>query len=253
MVIMDMRGERGTMAFNKKNKKTSEAKLLLSENSSFLMKEDYKTLRTNIAFSFPDDEPKIIAVTSSGRSEGKSTNSINLAVSFSELGKKVLLLDCDLRLPTVAAKLKINKKVGQEGLTDLLIGKATATDVLYHDEKRGIFVIGAGTIPPDPTKLLQSERMANLLTSLKKAFDYIILDCPPVTEVIDAALMSQYVDGYVLIVRHGESYHRRINEMLNQLLRVNAKILGFVYVNLPAEDRKYYKKGGGNYYQSSGK
>lgn len=249
MVITDMRRKGKMMTFNKKNKILEEEKMLLSDTSPFLMKEDYKTLRTNIAFSFPDDSSKIIAVTSSGRNEGKSTNSINLAISFSELGKKALLVECDLRLPTVVSKLKINKRAGHDGLTDFLVGKASVNDIIFYDNKKGIYVISAGTIPPDPTKLLQSDRMVALLKTLRKAFDYIILDFPPITDVIDAALLSTYVDGYVLVVKHGESDHRSIVNMLRQLSQANAKILGFAYVNLPAEDRKYYKKGSGNYYQ----
>lgn len=236
------------MAFNNKPQIIDESKLLLSEKSPFLVKEDYKVLRTNVEFSFADVGPKVIAVTSSARSEGKSTNSINLALSFAELSNKVLLMDCDLRLPTVASKLKLAQGKHIEGLTDVLVWNLDINSVVrkYQDSK--LNVVPAGTTSPDPTKLLQSEKMRSIIESLKESYDYIILDCPPVTEVIDAALLAPLVDGYLLVVKHGESDHRNIVEMLTQLDQVKAKILGFAYVNAPVEEKKYYKKGSGRYY-----
>ena len=222
-------------------------KLLLREDSSFLMKEDYKALRTNISFSFPERGPKCIAVTSAMRSEGKSTNAINLAISFAELGKKVLLIDCDLRLPIIGARLGVDTKLG---LSDLLVGECSGGEVIKYSEEWGIFVICSGTIPADPTRLLSSPNMGEVIEVLKSTFDYIIMDCPPTNMVIDAAILAPYVDGYLLVVKHGETEYRDISEMLEQLKRADANILGFVYANAPTDSNKRYsRKYGGRYYQ----
>lgn len=228
------------MPFDSKKDKEREQRLILSENSPFLMKEDYKTLCTNIAFSFTDSEPKVIAITSSARSEGKSINSINLALSFSELGKKVVLVDCDLRLPTIAAKLGIPRKSAIPGLSNIIVGQS---EFASSAKKYGnIVVLPAGTLPPDPIKLLSSERMKLIVSALKQSFDYVILDCPPVTEVIDAAVLSPIVDGYLMVVKHDASDMRQIDKMIDQLCRTNAKILGFIYVNAPTESKQHYKR-----------
>lgn len=222
-------------------------KFLLKENSPFLMQEDYKTLRTNVLFSFPDGSAKVIVITSANRGEGKSTNAVNLAVSYAQLGKNVLLVDCDLRLPTIAAKLHVAGGSEMPGLSNLLVENLPLGDVIRH-HYTGIYVLCAGTLPPDPTRLLQSARMEALLSALKSQFDCIILDCPPVNTVVDAALLAPSADGYLLVVRHGSTEFRDAAEMLDQLRRVNARILGFVYTNAPPEDhKKYYKHGYGDY------
>ncbi len=212
--------------------------MLLTEDSPFLMTEDYKALRTNVSFSFPSQGAKCIAVTSAQQHEGKSTNALNLAISYAQLGKKVLLIDCDLRLPTIAAKLKIKT---QSGLSNLLVGDSPVSEAVKYSAKRGIYVMSAGWLPPDPTKLLASQNMGAVINALKKTFDYIILDCPPVNVVIDAAILAPYVDGYLLVVRHSQTEHREIAKMLDQLNRANANILGFVYTNAPYVSRKYYQ------------
>lgn len=234
-----------TKAMNKALEKSR--KLLLREDSPFLMKEDYKALRTNVSFSFPERGPKCIAITSAMRNEGKSTNAINLAISFAELGKKVLLVDCDLRLPMVGARLGVDTKLG---LSDLLVGECNGGDVVRYSEEWGIYVICSGTIPADPTRLLSSKNMGEAIAALKSTFDYIIMDCPPTNMVIDAAILAPYVDGYLLVVKHGETEYRDISEMLEQLKRADANILGFVYANAPTQAHKRYsRKYGGQYYQ----
>lgn len=229
--------------FAKKKKKTIESSenFVLNEKSSFLSKEDYKTLRTNIEFLFSESKARVIAVTSSNRSEGKSTNSINLAISYAELGRKVLLVDCDLRLPTVAAKLQIQPSK-KKGLSNILVENLSYKDAIHKQTDSGIHIITAGTIPPDPTRLLQSERMSTLLESLRQEYDYIILDCPPVNAVVDALLLAPIIDGYVLIVRHEETEHKDMTEMLAKLKHVSANVLGFVYAGAPTGGNKYYKK-----------
>lgn len=218
---------------------TSAQQLLLSKDSSFLMQEDYKTLRTNIAFSFPEKGCKCIAVSSASQGEGKSTNAINLTISFAELGRRVLIVDCDLRLPTVEMKLKMKS---DKGLSDLLVGDCMLDDAVNYNEEHGIYVLGPGTLPADPTRLIYSKSMGNVIAALRQHFDYIIFDCPPINVVVDAALLAEHVDGYLLVVQHGVTEHKAISRMLQQLEQVNANILGFVYANAPTTDHKYYYK-----------
>lgn len=235
------------MKLLEKRKKTVRVgeEYILNEKSSFLIKEDYKALRSNIDFLFSDTASNVIAITSSARSEGKSTNSINLALSYAELGKKVLLIDCDLRLPTVASKLKIQSSK-KKGLSNILAEGVSISEAVHVMENNGPHVITAGTIPPDPTRLLQSERMRALLVELRENYDYIILDCPPVNAVIDALLLVTIVDGYILVMRHEQTDHRDVVSMLGKLRHAKANVLGVIYTDVPAEGNKYYRN---KYYQ----
>ncbi len=235
----------------KKKINLENADFILNADSPFLMQEDYKALRTNISFSFPQDGCHVIAVASSNKGEGKSTHSINLAISYAQLGKRVLIIDCDMRLPTVASKLNLQNS-GNEGLSDVLVGNAEINHTIRKLKTSGVYVLPAGTLPPDPTRLLQSEKMKKLIKALRGAFDYVIIDCPPVLQVIDACLLSESVDGYLLVVRRGAADQKSIATTLNQLKMANAKVLGFVYTNAAHEDKKYYKKYGYGGYSSYG-
>lgn len=236
--------------FRKKEIKRNffDRKMLLNDNSAFLVQEAYKALRTNIIFSLPGKSSRCIAVTSSNRSEGKSTNTINIAISFGQIGKRVLLIDCDMRLPTIATKLSIK---GSPGLSNILVGDCAVKDGIMRHGDFNIDVLPSGTIPPDPTGLLESETFSVLLKELRKIYDYIFIDLPPVTAVTDAAILSRHVDGYLLVVKNESSEYRGVSNMLNQLRLVGGKILGFVYVGAQVSDRKrnykyiQYKKNDG--------
>lgn len=220
-------------------------KMLLSDKSAFSVKETYKTLRTNVMFSLPGKGSKCIGVVSPDRGDGKSSVAINLAISFSQIGKKSIIVDCDLRLPTIASKLQIDPK---PGLSNFLSGNQESDQPLIRrSSEYGIDIMTAGDIPPDPTALLGSNQMTEFIMLLKKYYDYIILDFPPATIVSDAALLSEIVDGYLLVIRHNESEYSKINETLRQMQFADANILGFVY-NGKEEHKKYYKHGKYNKY-----
>lgn len=220
-------------------------KMLLSDKSAFSVKETYKTLRTNVMFSLPGKDSKCIGVVSPDRGDGKSSVAINLAISFSQIGKKSIIVDCDLRLPTIASKLQIDPK---PGLSNFLSGNQESDQPLIRrSSEYGIDIMTAGDIPPDPTALLGSNQMTEFIMLLKKYYDYIILDFPPATIVSDAALLSEIVDGYLLVIRHNESEYSKINETLRQMQFADANILGFVY-NGKEEHKKYYKHGKYNKY-----
>lgn len=216
-----------------------DGELLLRKKSPFIAREAYKTLRTNIIFSLPGAGCKCIAITSSERSEGKSTNSINLAISFGEIGKKILLIDADMRLPTVASKLKLKS---QPGLSNLLIEDTSLEDAVQHLESWGLDILPAGNIPPDPTGLLESAQMERLLEQLRAHYDYIVMDLPPVNTVTDALILSKCVDGFLLVIKHNVTVYRAVDEMISRFRLVNGKILGFLYTNAAMEHKRYYKK-----------
>lgn len=216
----------------------SETKLILSDKSPWPVQEAYKALRTNITFSLPGTGCKVIAVTSAQAHDGKSTICINTAISFSQLNKKVLLIECDLRLPTVGTKLEIRSV---PGLSDTLIGSAQISEALRRNVRNGLDVLPAGNIPPDPTWLLQSNQMKVLIQQFRKLYDYILIDLPPVTTVADASIMSHYADGFLVAVRHQITEMPALEDALSQLHLAEAKVLGFVYNDVTSEGGHYYK------------
>ena len=188
------------------------------------------------------------------RMEGKSVSAANLAFSLSQLGKRVVLIDCDMRRPTVAEKLNLKKA---PGLSDFLTGQ-TKTDQLFQPcgikgDENAFYVITAGHNPPNPIELLSSARMAKMLNGLRKMFEYIILDLPPVGEVSDALAVARETDGVLLVVRQDRCNHVVLNDTVRQFEYVDAKILGVVYNGIKEGHGKYgYNKYGygKKYYKS---
>lgn len=228
---------------NSVNTTFNSESMLLSKKSPFSVQEAYKTLRTNVSFSLPGSDCKCIGVVSAKRSEGKSSIAINLAISFAQLNKRVVVIDSDMRLPTLAAKLRI---ATGKGLSNYLTGNCAEIPV-QHLEGRNLDIITSGNIPPDSTTLLESDVMDQMIAELKQEYDYIIIDLPPVTVVSDAVILSRLIDGYLVVARHNWSELPKIDETIRQLQFADAKILGFVY-NGKSVESKYYKKRG--YYSS---
>lgn len=190
-----------------------EAKQVLGPNMHFAAAEAYKLLRTNLSFSYTEDSGcKIIGITSSMKGEGKSTTSVNLAYTMAQVGKKILLIEADLRLPTLAKRLPVK---AQPGLTNLLVGQCTGNDVL---QKSGLiptlWVVTAGNVPPNPAELLGSKPMEETIKRLSEFFDMIIVDLPPVTAVTDAAIVSKLVDGIVMVVRQNVCDRASLDESI---------------------------------------
>ena len=220
-------------------------KMLLTSDSSFTMQESFKTLRTNVSFSLPGKKNRCIGVVSANRGEGKSTVSVNLAISLAQIDKKVVIVDCDMRIPTVAAKLGMENR---PGLSDYLADEDGYRNLpVIHNDDFNIDVIPAGTIPPDPTKLIESPQMSELLEALKLVYDYIVVDFPPVTVVSDSAILSSVIDGYLIVTLHGSTEISQMDETIRQLNFAKANVLGFVYNCKPAS-RKSYKKNSKYYY-----
>ena len=234
----------------KKRKKSNEnntfdsQKMLLSDTTPFSVQEAYKTLRTNVTFSLPGSGCKCIGVTSAHRGDGKSSISANLAISLAQINKRVVLIDCDLRLPTIAQKFRVRSI---PGLSNWLSGDIEEIPLTHLDDKN-IDILPAGNLPPDSTTLISSQEFLRLIERLKESYDYIIFDFPPITIVSDAALLSNVIDGYLVVVRHEKSEYQMINETIRQMQFADAKIIGFAYNGLNVS-KKYYKKG--SYYKKS--
>ncbi|MDD6188464.1 MAG: CpsD/CapB family tyrosine-protein kinase [Clostridiales bacterium] len=231
-----------------------ERRSILSDKSDFFIREAYKTLRTNVTFSLAEEDGcKVIIVTSSLQSEGKSTTALNLAISFAEADKRVLLIDCDLRRPKLGRLLELNSP---EGLSDLLLDPGLLDKGVVKNYG-GISVILAGAIPPNPSELLGSVRMEKLLDRMKEKYDYIILDTPPVNMVTDAVVLAPRSSGVLFVVRANQSERGSVVHAVSQLEYARAKLLGFVLNGVDMEksaygygknrNKKYGKYGGYRY------
>ncbi len=237
---------------------SSHYKIVDHEALSFTAKEQYKLLRTNLLFTLPDGETShVIGVTSASRAEGKSTTSINLAYSLAEAGKSVLLMDGDLRLPSIAKHLDMKSGAG---LSEMLINFTPDNIPLTPVEKYKKFsIMFAGSLPPNPSELLSSKRMARLLEYLRTQYEYIIIDLPPVNIVSDALAVSKMISGLILVVREDTTGRKDINACVRQINLSGTKILGCV-LNASKRNRtsygrykykknyKYYKYGYGYEY-----
>ena len=228
-------------------RKVAEKEPIISKEVPFAVEEAYKSLRTNLIFSLPEENCKVIEVTSSLQKEGKSITSINLAISLSKNGSKVVLVDCDLRLPTVARKLRIEQK---PGLTNLLFGMNKMHEVINHHVS-GIDIIPAGDLPPNPSEVLGSQNMKTAIDHLAQHYDDVILDTPPVGVVSDAVILSRYASGVMLVVRTGKTTLENVKDAVDTLKLANANILGFVMTDAD-EKKQYYDKYGYSYKQKKG-
>lgn len=218
---------------------------IVIKDSDSTVAEAYKTLRSNILFSSLDKKIQTIVVTSSGPSEGKTTTSTNLAIVMAQAGNKTILIDCDLRKPTIHKMFEISNQVG---LSNLLIGETKLNDVILKTTEENLHIIPLGVRPPNPSELLGSEKMKNFIHSLKETYDYIILDTPPVILVTDALIVSQYADGCLLVVSAGETHKDAVMKSKRLIENVNGNIMGIVLNKLDIENNRYY--GYYNYYYS---
>ena len=228
---------------NQKEAKKNAAELaknryILCEDTPFQAKEAYKALRTNVMFSLPGQGCKCVGVSSAVPSEGKSTTAINLAISLAQIGKRVLLVDADMRIPSVAGRLKIK---GTPGLSDFLVGEAKIDDAVRSVEEYQVHALPAGKIPPDPTGLLEAKQLEHLFAAVRKIYDFVIVDLPPVNSVPDAVILARYIDGYLLTVREKVTKHKHVAETLKQLKLANANMIGFVATR-GIQSRDHYNK-----------
>lgn len=230
---------------NKKNKRHdffsfSDTQKTLHKNLKFTATEQYKLLRTNLSFTLPEtDGCKIIGVTSSMRGEGKSTTAVNLSYVLAESGKKVLLIDGDLRIPSIAKKMGIESS---PGLTDLLRGESTMDlAALKSPQLPNWYIMPSGALPPNPSELLGSKRMEAALKGLASHFDFIVVDLPPVNIVSDALAISKYIHGLIVVIREEYTEKRELETCIRQLRLSNVNVLGCV-MNETKNGKGYYSK-----------
>ena len=221
----------------------SDSTKMLHKNLKFTATEQYKIIRANLDFTLPADEKcPVIGVTSSMRGEGKSVTAINLSYVLAERGSSVLLIDGDLRIPSIAKKLNIESS---PGLTDLLKGKGAQMSDFRSDILRNWYILPSGAIPPNPSELLGSKKMSTVLNKFKEMFDYIIIDLPPVNIVSDAVSVSRLITGMVVIIREEYTEKKELDDCFRQLQLSNVNVLGCVINEAKTEIGSYdkYKKG----------
>ena len=207
-------------------------------------KEVYRTLRTNLEFT--GVENRVIAVTSCGPDEGKSTVSYNLGRTLASAGKTTLHIDADMRKSILANRHQIQGI--EKGLSHYLSGQADMTEVVYSTNKKNFFMLPCGLFPVNPTELLGNGRLDKLLECLKKTFDYIIIDTPPLGSVIDAAVVAKRCDGSVLVLESDRTPKTMAKSVKEQLQAANPNIVGVVLNKVDTRKGSYYGKKYGSYY-----
>ena len=209
---------------------------IVQKNPKSIAAEAYRSLKTNIQYSSFDKEYKTIVITSSNPGEGKSTTSGNLALTLAEGESRVLLVDCDMRKPSMHKNFRVTNTYG---IADILLQRKKVMDVA-HMYNKNLSIITAGKVPPNPAEMLGSKAMSAFLEEMKEHFDYIILDTPPVQVVADAQILSTKVDGKIIVVRAGVTKKEDVNDTVNTLKKVNANIIGTVLHAVDNSKNKYY-------------
>ena len=214
--------------YDKKNQgATKPVNLITLLNPNSPISEQYRTVRTNLQFAVAGDQPlRSMTVVSSGPGEGKSTSAANLAVVFAQAGRKVLLVDADMRKATVHKTFGLSNEMG---LSNLVSGQQAASSVIRATDVNNLSIITSGPTPPNPAELLNSRRMNVLMEELYQTFDLIIFDLPPVMTVADGLIMASKTDGTVLVIREGVTRKDSVLEAKNRLLQAKARILGVIY------------------------
>lgn len=223
--------------------------LIMKNDPKSGIAEQYRTVRTNLQFSFLDPNYKVLAIMSALPSEGKSTVSANLAVSFAEDNKKVLLIDVDLRRPTVHRTFKVSNRYGISNVISSSSNTVNISEMIDNTEIDNLDVLTSGPIPPNPAELLGSERLSQLLDFLKEKYDLIILDAPPIDTVTDGQIVASHADGVALVIPQGIATKDAVERAVRLLKRVNANILGAIMNRFNSQDAGgYYGDYYGRYY-----
>lgn len=244
MNLFDLLGGRKRFA-----KKFVPRAAILKPDSGFTLQEAYKATRTNVMFAFAgqdEDVAKVIAVTSAEPGAGKSTNTINLAITFAKTGCRVLLIDADLRCATVHQYLEVKNK---RGLSNVLGGFITFEEAVAHSDEYNLDYLTAGSVPPNPSELLASPKMKQMLDNLKESYDYIFIDTPPIGVVTDAVILAKIATGTILVARKGYTTYEALRRTLRSVEMVGVRPIG-VILNASNESVHYGGLGGYNYYHS---
>ena len=205
--------------------------------------EYYNAIRTNIQFS--GTQMKVIAVSSVEAGEGKSTTSVNLAISFASGGLRTLLIDADTRNSVLSGTFKSNEPY--KGLSNFLSGNADLNETICQTDISGLDVIASGPVPPNPTSLLQNDNFRHLMEVARSRYDYVIIDTPPMANLIDGAIVARQCDGAVMVIESGSISYRLEQRVKGQLEKSGCRILGVVLNKVSMERNGYYSKYYGKY------
>ena len=229
-----------TSAASERENESSKDLVTLSEPDG-VAAEAYRTLRTNLFYALVDDPPRVIAVTSPGPGEGKSVTCANLGVVLAQAGKDTLILDCDLRKPSMH---KVFGLRSLRGMVDVLMDGRPLPEV-WHEPVANLKVLPVGIVPPNPSELLESRRFSELLGRMRQEFDYVLIDAPPVGLVSDPLILATQADGTLLLVNAQKTRKATVRRSMRSLEAVEANVLGTVLNNVNAS-----RGGGYAQYQS---
>lgn len=226
------------MKMAKRQKSIQERRRLIAKlEPKSPITEQYRTIRTNIQFASVDKEIKSITVTSTGPAEGKSTTIANLAVVFAQQGKKVLLIDADMRKPTVHYTLQLPNTIG---LTNILTKQVSLKDAVRETDVEGLFAVTSGPIPPNPAELLGSASMEQLIAEITDLFDLVLFDTPPLLVVTDAQILADKTDGTILVISSGKTDREQAMKAKSMLNSTKGKLLGAVLNNKKQDKNTHY-------------
>lgn len=226
------------MKMAKRQKSIQERRRLIAKlEPKSPITEQYRTIRTNIQFASVDKEIKSITVTSTGPGEGKSTTIANLAVVFAQQGKKVLLIDADMRKPTVHYTLQLPNTIG---LTNILTKQVSLKDAVRETDVEGLFAVTSGPIPPNPAELLGSASMEQLIAEITDLFDLVLFDTPPLLVVTDAQILADKTDGTILVISSGKTDREQAMKAKSMLNSTKGKLLGAVLNNKKQDKNTHY-------------
>lgn len=215
---------------------TTDPKKLLKNSSAFSVKEAYNAIRTNLLFTQHGEKCPIFVVTSPTANNGKTINSANLAISFAQMGKKTLIIDADMRNPSLNKLFGLHSK---NGLSEILAGLTDNISVSKTDVDN-LSVLTAGKIPPNPTELLASDRMDKLLGFVREHYDCVFIDTPPINIVTDATVFAQKTTGYIVIVKTDTTKVPEVKTAVQTLESIGSSILGFILNDANSDKKKYY-------------
>lgn len=196
--------------------------------------EAFRVLRTNLQFVEVDSTAKVFVITSALPEEGKTSTSVNLAITLAQAGHRTLLVEADLRRPKAAATLGVDSAVG---VTTILLGRVAVEDAIQRHADSELDVLASGTIPPNPAELLQSNAMHDLVKQLRADYDMVVIDAPPLLPVTDAALLARQADGALLVARHGKTTRDQLSQAVERLHQVDAEPVGVVLNMTPGRNR----------------
>ncbi|GAB3805712.1 CpsD/CapB family tyrosine-protein kinase [Virgibacillus kimchii] len=217
--------------------------VIAKTNPKSPISEQFRTVRTNLQFAAIDDELRSMIITSSGPGEGKSVTAANLAVVYAQQGKKVLLVDADLRKPTVHYTFRLDNL---RGLSNILVGENTLEETAHETDVENLDVISCGPIPPNPSELLASRKMQQFLSDALVTYDLVLFDTPPVLAVADAQIMANIVDGSLLVIRSKSTEYEAALKAKDALEPAKAKLLGTVLNDREKKQANYYYYYGNN-------